>query len=339
MKIQEQYVPLKDGRKVLLKSASPEDAEALFRHRQATSGETHFMGRNPEEFRESPSQMQEKVAAIEADGREFLVTAFLDGNIIGDAGVFLVKGQMKYWHRGGFGISILQEYSGLGLGSQMLKAALAQAQVNGFEQLELGVYSDNPRAMRLYEKFGFQKTGICPNAYKLKDGTYRDEIQMVRVFEKTIPQEIEFLDTGFLEHDEIKLVLERTAKEDKEKGYLPAYYFAICDKNGQKMGICDLRVGHNENSLYGGNIGYAIEEPYRGHSYAGKACRLLFELAKKHQMEYVIITCSPENTASRKTCEYAGGVFQGIFPLPEWNEMYQMGSREKCRYYVELKTK
>ena len=52
---------------------------------------------------------------------------------------------------------------------------------NGFEQLELGVYSDNARAIHLYEKFGFERYGIQPRAFKLKDGTYRDEIIMVKM--------------------------------------------------------------------------------------------------------------------------------------------------------------
>ena len=55
------------------------------------------------------------------------------------------------------------------------------------------------------------------------------------------------------------------------------------------MGVCDLRIGHNDNVYYGGNIGYSIGEAYRGHHYAAKACLLLFELAKKHNLEYVII--------------------------------------------------
>ena len=71
-----------------------------------------------------------------------------------------------------------------------------------------------------------------------------------------------------------------------------------CDNNGTKIGVCDLRIGHNENTYYGGNIGYGIDEEYRGHHYAGKACLLLFELARKHEWDYVIITCNPDNFAS-----------------------------------------
>ena len=131
----------------------------------------------------------------------------------------------------------------------------------------------------------------------------------------------EFLDTTFLENDEIKLVLEKTANGDAAKNWLPAYYFVICNKDGEKMGYCDLRIGHNENVYYGGNIGYRIHEKFRGNHYAGKACLLLFELARKHGMDYLIITCVPENTASAKTCEYAGGKLIETAELPEYNDM------------------
>ena len=39
---------------------------------------------------------------------------------------------------------------------------------------------DNPRARHLYEKLGFQEQGRTLRAFRLKDGTYRDEIQMVK---------------------------------------------------------------------------------------------------------------------------------------------------------------
>ena len=141
-----------------------------------------------------------------------------------------------------------------------------------------------------------------------------------------------FFDTSFLKSEEISLVLERTAAANPERGWVPAYYFAIRNKDGAKIGECDLRVGHNENTYYGGNIGYSINEEYRGHHYAGKACLLLFELAKRHNMDYLIISCDPDNFASRKTCEYAGGKLSEIAELPEGNDMRSNGETEKCIY-------
>lgn len=145
-----------------------------------------------------------------------------------------------------------------------------------------------------------------------------------------------FFDTSFLKDEEISLVLGRTAAANPERGWVPAYYFAICNKDGVKIGECDLRVGHNENTYYGGNIGYSINEEYRGHHYAGKACLLLFELAKRHNMDYLIISCDPDNFASRKTCEYAGGKLSEIAELPEGNDMRSNGETEKCIYKFML---
>ena len=145
-----------------------------------------------------------------------------------------------------------------------------------------------------------------------------------------------FLDTGGLNNGEIQLVLEKTVDAAPAKNWLPAYHFAICDLSGTRMGLCDLRIGHNEGVYYGGNIGYGVGEPHRGRHYAGKACLLLFQLAKKHGMDYLYITCNPENTASRKTCEYAGGVLEGVVDVPEDNDMYQRGERKKCIYRFVL---
>ena len=61
--------------------------------------------------------------------------------------------------------------------------SLDQAKANGYEQVELGVYSDNDRARHMYKKMGFKEYGMNPRAFKLKDGTYRDEIIMANIFE------------------------------------------------------------------------------------------------------------------------------------------------------------
>lgn len=145
-----------------------------------------------------------------------------------------------------------------------------------------------------------------------------------------------FVDTDFLKNDEIFLSLERTIEGDVEKGWLPAYHFHICNKDGIKIGGCDLRIGHNDKVYYGGNIGYHIDKGYQGNHFAGKACLLLFELAKKHKMDYLIITCNPDNYASRKTCEYAGGILEEIVILPEDNDMRTDGETEKCIYRFYL---
>ncbi len=130
-----------------------------------------------------------------------------------------------------------------------------------------------------------------------------------------------------LKNNEILLKLNHTCQEQPEKQWLPAYYFDICLLDETVIGYCDLRIGHNEKTYIGGNIGYGINEEYRGHHYAVKACQLLFKQAKKHNMDYIIITCVPENIASLRTCEIAGGKYIETKAIPKNNEMYKEGKR------------
>lgn len=148
---------------------------------------------------------------------------------------------------------------------------------------------------------------------------------------------MQFFNTDFLESEEIKLVLERLTPENPERNWVPSYHFNICDKHQNKMGNCVLRVGYNDGLYYGGHIGYAINEEHRGHHYAAKACKLIFSLAQKHKMEYLYITCNPDNLASRKTCEYLQGEYLGIVELPEDNDMrVNDGETHKCIFKFNM---
>ena len=148
---------------------------------------------------------------------------------------------------------------------------------------------------------------------------------------------MEFLDTAFLFSDGLRLVLDHTAEADPVRGWLPAYHFNICLPDGTRIGRCDLRIGHNRSLYYGGNIGYTVFPDYRGHHYAEKACRLLFKLAKMHDLDYLIITCRPDNLPSRRTCERLGGVLLEIAELPEDNNMRREdGYTHVCVFRYEL---
>ena len=146
-----------------------------------------------------------------------------------------------------------------------------------------------------------------------------------------------FFDTTWLRDEELVLRLEKTVDGDPARDWLPAYHFAICNPAGEKMGACDLRIGHNESVYYGGNIGYRVDPAFRGHHYAGKACKLLFQLAQRHALDWLIITCNPDNLPSRKTCEWLGGTLLEIAELPESNPMRtENGETQKCIYRFVL---
>lgn len=181
MLIESKEIMLSNEKRIVIRSATAEDASSLCQHRYVTSGETYFMARYPEECSFDIADMKKKIIHIQNSDCDFMITAFVDNVVIGDLGITQIRNHMKYSHRAYMGISIQKQYCNMGLGSAMIEYAVKQAKANGFEQLELGVFEDNTEAIHIYEKFGFQKYGVQPRAFKLKDGTYRDEIIMVKM--------------------------------------------------------------------------------------------------------------------------------------------------------------
>lgn len=181
MLIEPREMTFPSGEHVTIRSAAAEDAESLCVHRTITSAETYFMSRYPEECIYDIDVMRASLTEIAESPKCFMVTAFLEGRVIADLGVSYVRSHQKYRHRAYMGISIQERYCNLGLGSILVEIALNQARENRFEQMELGAFADNARAIRLYEKYGFRQYGIQPRAFKLKDGSYHDEVIMVKM--------------------------------------------------------------------------------------------------------------------------------------------------------------
>ena len=100
-----------------------------------------------------------------------LYLAKADGEIIGTAS--LTRKHKRMRHRGELGICVKRAWWGSGAAPALMDALLAFARENGFEQLNLEVRSDNIRAIRLYEKYGFRKLCVFPGFFKI-DGKYID---------------------------------------------------------------------------------------------------------------------------------------------------------------------
>jgi tagatose 1,6-diphosphate aldolase len=148
--------------------------------------------------------------------------------------------------------------------------------------------------------------------------------------------DFEFIDPGPLADGELELALVETKPGDPARQWLPNYVFEM-RVAGHKAGGINLRIGYTHNIvMYGGHIGYGVEPEFRGHHYAERACRLILPLAKAHGLDTIWITCNPDNIASRRTMERLGAELVEIVPLPEDNDQYARGDREKCRYRLDL---
>lgn len=140
-----------------------------------------------------------------------------------------------------------------------------------------------------------------------------------------------------LRDDEIALLASNEEVYDPSLGIDDGYTFYIQQRTSRRrIGYISLRLGESPQLYYLGHIGYRIDEPYRGHGYAARACALLMPFMRQLALTSVCITADPDNIASRKTCERIGCVLESIVPVPERYRYICSGSTQKCRYILLL---
>ena len=117
---------------------------------------------------------------------------------------------------------------------------------------------------------------------------------------------MEFKNTNYLKNTDVELKVRKTVAEEEKYGGAPVYYFDILNIDKDKVGTCELRVGHNDELYYYGNILCDIDPRYQGRHFSYKASKLLMLLAKQHNMGYVSVTCESNNVKCKSTCEMLG---------------------------------
>lgn len=115
---------------------------------------------------------------------DLLLVAERDGAVVGTAGLHPAGPLLRRRHVWMLGISVSPEAQGHGVGSALMAAMCDYAdQWVAALRLELSVYTDNARAIGLYQKFGFAIEGTM-RGYALRDGQYADVYAMARFHPK-----------------------------------------------------------------------------------------------------------------------------------------------------------
>lgn len=120
--------------------------------------------------------LADHLKAIEL-GRKACVAAEVGGRFVGQVAVTPRSGRSR--HVGVLGISLREGYRDVGIGTELMREAEAQARGLGVELLTLEVFASNARARHVYEKVGFRVTGVVPKAIK-RGGVYVDSVSMAK---------------------------------------------------------------------------------------------------------------------------------------------------------------
>ncbi|MBR4360572.1 MAG: GNAT family N-acetyltransferase [Clostridia bacterium] len=280
--------------------------------------------------------------------REYCVELKETGESLGDASVEWVEGSPGTAE---IGWILLPRCRGQGYATEAGKALMDAAFARmGAERVIAHCDARNAASYHVMERLGMRLTGIDPAARpgKLPGDPPGDEFeyainrhewqvhQAFDVYHRLTCQFTGFVSTPELTDGEITLTLDRVKPAEPGRNRVPAYCFHIM-RDGQSIGGINLRIGYPDSLLYGGQIGYHVEEAWRGRGYAGAACRLLLPLLRAHGMTAAVITNNITNAASRRVCEKLGARLLCQAPVPPDHEMYAEGERAVNVFLWEVK--
>ena len=149
-----------NGEVLIIRRSNKSDAEALIDYINTVAGETDYLSFGVGEF--DMTVQQEEVFIENTLKKENAVSlvAEINGKIVANLN-FSGGSRKRISHVGEFGISVLKEYWGYGIGEELIKYLIDWSKGSGVvRKINLRTRTDNLRGIRLYKKLGFEEEGI-----------------------------------------------------------------------------------------------------------------------------------------------------------------------------------
>ena len=171
-------ITLKDGRTCTVRNGTAGDGQVLLDVFNLTHEQTDFLLTYPGEHSYTAEDEAELLRRKTDSADEIELLAFVDGAIVGSAGVACVARKEKIRHRAEFGISVDKAYWGLGVGRALTKVCIECAKRAEYAQLELEVVAENRSAIALYESVGFVEYGRNPKGFRSRLTGWQEVVLM-----------------------------------------------------------------------------------------------------------------------------------------------------------------
>jgi RimJ/RimL family protein N-acetyltransferase len=169
-------------RNVIIRPVLLEEARTLLDLRlEALQDSPEAYGEDYEYVANQPySVWADLVAHSLGDGDRAIFIAEVQGRLTGMAAVN--RSPMKNTRHSAsvWGVYVQPDRRGLGIATQLVQACIDWGRGKGLATLRLGVITANPAAIHCYEKCGFQRCGVDPNAFFV-NGRFYDLMRMTLV--------------------------------------------------------------------------------------------------------------------------------------------------------------
>ncbi|MDP1722675.1 MAG: GNAT family N-acetyltransferase [Candidatus Gottesmanbacteria bacterium] len=108
-------------------------------------------------------------------GKKIKLVAVVNGKYAGNCEIRIHDNRES--HVGDIGIALSKDYRDEGIGAELLTTLIAQGKNAGLKLLILYCYENNDRALHLYEKLGFTRSGLVPGTFAYK-GSYIGDVTL-----------------------------------------------------------------------------------------------------------------------------------------------------------------
>ena len=160
-----------------IRKASSSDAASLIEYLNIIGSESDFLTFGKGEFGRSIEDEEKFIeSALKKENALFLI-AEINGKVVGNLN-FSGGTRKRTAHAGEFGVSVLKDYWGKGIGGELISYLIGWSRGAGLvRKINLKVRTDNERGISLYRKLGFSEEGTLKRDF-LIDGKFYDSLLM-----------------------------------------------------------------------------------------------------------------------------------------------------------------
>jgi ribosomal protein S18 acetylase RimI-like enzyme len=168
-----------NGLSYTIRTAHVTDAKELSKLRLQIDGEIEYLDREQGEGFIDVVGFEQLIKNDTENTRNLFLVAEVQDKIVGFS---RCEGNSlkRFAHKVEFGVCILKDYWGYSIGKNLLKASIAWADSNEIKKMTLNVLETNDKAIKLYEKLGFEIEGVLKKDKVLSDGKFYNTIVMGR---------------------------------------------------------------------------------------------------------------------------------------------------------------
>lgn len=158
----------KKGNAVIFRYPEPNDLDGMLSYANAMIDEDTFILLNGKQLtREYEQQFLDGVLKQMESGDLIQIAVIINGEYAGNASI--ERGKYRKSEVGHVGLGLLKQYREEGIGSELMKTMIEESKHLGLRIIELSCFENNPRALHVYEKLGFIKSGVTPGAILFKN--------------------------------------------------------------------------------------------------------------------------------------------------------------------------